>query len=115
MPMTRASSKIGRRSKSRAYTALSRITCPPVEPVQLLFNGKSGSTAGPETPAHLGTRHISERRETLRSDLGAERFEDLGGVAVGLDVVPGPLDMTLLVDQEGRPQHPDAGLENDCN
>jgi hypothetical protein len=55
------------------------------------------------------------RRETPRSDLGAERLEDLGGVAVGLDVVPSPLDVTLLVDQEGRAQHPDAGLENDWN
>jgi hypothetical protein len=82
---------------------------------RLLSRFSSHSTASPESPAHLGTRHISERRETPRSDLGAERLEDLGGVAVGLDVVPGPLDMTLLVDQEGRPQHPDAGLENDCN
>jgi hypothetical protein len=56
-----------------------------------------------------------KRKRDAASDLGAERFEDLGGVAVGLDVVPGPLDMTLLIDQEGRPQHPDAGLENDCN
>ena len=40
------------------------------------------------------------RRETPRSDLRAERFEDLGGVAIGLDVVPGPLDPALLVDQE---------------
>src|SRR5829696_8821299 len=42
-------------------------------------------------------------------DLGAECFEDLGGVAVGLDVVPGPLDAALLVDERGA-QHPDAGL-----
>src|SRR4029453_8229900 len=104
MPMTRASSKIGRRSEMRAYTALSRMTCPPAEPVQFLLNG------GPESPVHVGTRHVSERRETPRSDLGAERFEDLGGVAVGLDVVPGAFDAALLVDQEGRAQHPDAGL-----
>src|SRR5215211_9082068 len=82
------------------------MTCPPAEPVQLLlnFNGKS---------RHAGaSRHAPYRRapRDAASDLGAERLEDFGGVAVGLDVVPGPLDVALLVDQEGGAQHPDAGL-----
>src|SRR4029450_11182722 len=104
MALTRSSSKIARRSGNRAQTALSRMSCPPAEPVQLLLNGKYTHAA------HLGTRHVSERRETPRSDLGGECLEDLGGVAVGLDVVPGPLDAALLIDQERGAQHPDAGL-----
>jgi hypothetical protein len=36
-------------------------------------------------------------------------------VAVRLDVVPGPLDPALRIDQERGAQHPDAGLENDWN
>ena len=78
--------------------------------LHLLSRFSSYSTASPETPKHLGTRHTGERRETPRSDLRGERLKDLGGVAVGLDVVPGPLDPALAVDQEGRAQHPDAGL-----
>jgi len=38
-----------------------------------------------------------------------ELLQDGSGVAVGLDVVPGPLDPALLVEQEGRAQDADRG------
>jgi hypothetical protein len=44
---------------------------------------------------------VAPRRLVGCSDNRLEGFEDLGGVAVGLDVVPGPLDPAVLADQEG--------------
>src|SRR6266511_1186518 len=51
----------------------------------------------PRTPA--GTR-----------GLGGRLRQDLLGVAIGLDVVPGALDRALLIDQEGRAEYADGGL-----
>ena len=40
-PRGAVAAQIGRRSETRAQTALSRMTCPPAEPVQFLLNGTS--------------------------------------------------------------------------
>src|SRR6266511_261830 len=69
-----------------------------------------GGIARLEGVRHEASRPTLSRSRHSVSDLRAECLQDLGGVAVGLDVVPGPLDPALLVDQEGGAQYADGGL-----
>src|SRR5215216_2785525 len=98
-PPTRVNHKPGQRSETRSKWCTRRWPDAP----------GPGRACGHRLRGPAGTAARRAPRDAAL-DLGAERLKDLGGVAVGLDVVPGPLDTALFVDQKGGAQHPNAGL-----